>query len=302
MCRVSSLVSRRAAAALLGAAATLRPHVAEATQAATQAAQLLSLPAGSRARALLESKLRPPIKSLPRRTMSMPFAVKLMRTSYQVADDMDFMPMDVFQKRFFSFRQEEWEPYHSSLPRVTQGELSDPGYFDFISFAQYATIAAGMRDAVQVFEERVDADGMVQVVSRPQDLADNAALPSAHATRVGDVLLDFIIEDHPEYVPRPRRGLSEAELLIAVQRLLDCFEIGGYMLSSRVTLLPRGVEVALVAPASIWSQQVLSLRGDLVNDFESKVICAWLRAAGLPARSSTRVEKGIEVVHTFSWM
>ena len=81
---------------------------------------------------------------------------------------------------------------------------------------------------------------MVQVVSRPRDLADNAALPNEHATRVGDVLLDFIIEDHPEYVPRPRRGLSEAELLIAVQRLLDCFEIGGYMLSSRVILLPRG--------------------------------------------------------------
>lgn len=264
-------VSRRTATVLLGAATVLsgRPRVAEAE--ASPAAQLQALPAGTRARELLEAKLRPRVKALPRREVSQGFAVKLMRTSYQTTDDMDFVPMDQFQKDQFLFRQDEWEPYRSSLPRVAQGELSDPAYLDFISFVQYATISAGMRDAPQFFEERFDAEGTLRVVSRPRALADNAALPGAHASRVGDALLAQILEDHPDYVPKPRRGLTEADALFGVQRLVDIFEIGGYMLSSRVTPRPSGFEVALVAPATLWSQQVLSVRGDLANDFEAKV-------------------------------
>ena len=63
-----------------------------------------------------------------------------MRTSYKVADELDFVPMNEFQKDFFLLRQTEWDPYRKQLPKVTQGDLADPNYFDFISFAQYATI------------------------------------------------------------------------------------------------------------------------------------------------------------------
>ncbi len=38
--------------------------------------------------------------------------------------------------------------------QVRQGELGDPLYFDFIAFAQYATICAAFGAAPQVFQAR----------------------------------------------------------------------------------------------------------------------------------------------------
>jgi hypothetical protein len=38
---------------------------------------------------------------------------------------------------------------------VKQGDLADPRYFDFISFAQYATISNSMENGKLLFVERV---------------------------------------------------------------------------------------------------------------------------------------------------
>ena len=38
------------------------------------------------------------------------------------------------------------------MPQVRQGELSDPLYFDFISFAQYATVCQELARPRQVFK------------------------------------------------------------------------------------------------------------------------------------------------------
>lgn len=81
----------------------------------------------------------------------------------QVTDELDFVAMNKFQKDFFLFRQLEWERYRESYPSVQQGDLSDPAYFDFISFCQHATVASEMRSGSQVFEELVDAEGTSQV-------------------------------------------------------------------------------------------------------------------------------------------
>ncbi len=57
-----------------------------------------------------------------------------------------------------------------------------------------------------------------------------------------------------------------------------------------------------MAPATLWSAQVLKARGDTpTNDFEVKVVLAFLRRCGVPASSSTRFDKGTEVTHTFKW-
>ncbi len=43
----------------------------------------------------------------------------------------------------------------NNLPlQVRQGELGDPLYFDFIAFAQYATICAAFAAAPQIFQVR----------------------------------------------------------------------------------------------------------------------------------------------------
>ena len=47
---------------------------------------------------MIEASMRPKIRALPRRRLEQDFAVLLMRTSYAVADELDFMPMDEFQK------------------------------------------------------------------------------------------------------------------------------------------------------------------------------------------------------------
>lgn len=73
--------------------------------------------------------------------------------------------------------------------RIKQGDLTDPDYFDFISFAQYATIAMTMRNGRDIFEEKVGAEGDRRTVQRDPDLMDNARLPEEHERRVGEKLL-----------------------------------------------------------------------------------------------------------------
>jgi hypothetical protein len=43
--------------------------------------------------AYLERRKRPPPVGIPRKRMELPFAVCLMRSSYAVSDDLDFVPM-----------------------------------------------------------------------------------------------------------------------------------------------------------------------------------------------------------------
>ena len=80
----------------------------------------------------MERKSRPDHVGVPRKRMELTFSVQLMRQSYAVVDDLDFVPMDEFQKDFFLFRQDEWEDYKGYHPTVMQGDLADPLYFDFI--------------------------------------------------------------------------------------------------------------------------------------------------------------------------
>jgi len=238
-------------------------------------------------------------RSLPRRRIDIDFAVLLMRTSYATADELDFMPMDEFQKRQFLLRQDDWEGYRQPLPPVKQGDISDPNYFDFMSYCQYATIAAGMRDGRVVFEELIDANGTSVVVARDPALPrDNARLPALLSLRVGDKILDAIAERYPGLAPTVELRPSRAALLEGVKALAQVFEYNNYLLSARLEPSERGFQLSAIAPATVWSQQVLSLRGDLANDFEAKAIAAYLRRCAVDASYTTRYE-GSEVVHIF---
>lgn len=89
-----------------------------------------------------------------RRALNQSFAVLLMRASYEAVDQLDFLPMDTFQKNFWLLRQSETESYslqYSPLKART-GDLTDPLYFDFIAFSQYATIGNEIPKGQQVSE------------------------------------------------------------------------------------------------------------------------------------------------------
>lgn len=263
------------------------------------------LPEGSRGALLLEASLRPKPRALPRRRINLDFAVLLMRSSYAVADELDFVPMDEFQRSQFLFRQGEWDEYRKVLP-VQQGDLSDPAYFDFISFVQHATMAQSMRTGRLVFEEAQNAEGDTVVVNRRANASlpqSNKDLPAAHASRVGVRLLEWMDATFPTLAPRVPREPTAAALLDGVGKIAAILEIEDYALSVRAAPLPSGLELALVAPANLWSGQVLRLRGDEpANDFECKAVVQYLARCGVPATYETRLQKGgTEVVHSFRW-
>ena len=158
--------------------------------------------------------------------------------------------------------------------------LSEPAYFDFTSYVQYATIAAVMRDARMVFEELIDANGTSVLVSRDPALADDSLLPARHSQRVGDAVLAWIDERYTKISPKVPRVLTAAAVCEGVQAILDIYEINGFMLLSKLEPREHGVKITLVAPATLWSQTMLRNRRDLANDFEAKtvgdVLSCWL--------------------------
>ena len=95
-------------------------------------------------------------------------------------------PQEEFQVKFWKLRQAEWQGYTVQLAplTVTQGDLSAPAYFDFISASQWAAAAAAMPSGRQLFEEYCEECGEgggegSRIVSRDPELQDNALLPGA---------------------------------------------------------------------------------------------------------------------------
>lgn len=115
----------------------------------------------------------------------------------------------------------EYEPYIQALGQgvVQQGDLTDPYYFDFISFAQYQTIQREIsNDPPSVFIEKQpveDSNGIQQfsdiVVKRDPSIR-NDMLPAEHARRVGASIIDrfdTIYQDTPLALPNQMRKEGE---------------------------------------------------------------------------------------------
>ena len=253
-------------------------------------------------------KARPkPYQGL-RSRMDKEFAVLLMRSSYNVADELDFVPMDQFQKEFFFIRQSEWEEYYNFFPKLglIQGDLTDPKYFDFISYAQYLTLDKEMKNGKQVFEELVNANGESQIVRRNPLYSDNSLLPSEHSKRVGNKILDYMLERPTNIAPVIEIGDDVDNLLDNIQRILDIFLITRYF-NNNATLVPITANklqfvVRVDTPVNIWSHKLLTTfdKTKLQNDFECKAILAYLDRCGYEnSRYSTTFTKGSLIEYTF---
>jgi hypothetical protein len=212
---------------------------------------------GAMAKRALRSK--PP--KILRRKLAMDFAVLLMRSSYNALDKLDCVAMvsmcskinvlpfvivlltctaqhndgtctqkDQFQRDFFLIRRSDYEPYIQALGPgvVQQGDLTDPNYFDFISFAQYHTINREItKDPPFVFEEQQPIDQgedqpqvFVPVVIRRDPTLTNAMLGPEHNRMVGSEILDKLEETFgntdsaiPKIVPGSRPDPGESSLL-----------------------------------------------------------------------------------------
>mmetsp|Transcript_30730 Transcript_30730/g.60828 ORF Transcript_30730/g.60828 Transcript_30730/m.60828 type:complete len:463 (+) Transcript_30730:11-1399(+) len=208
---------------------------------------------------------------LLRPKLAIDFAVSLMRASYNVLDELDCVPMDQFQRDFFLIRQAEYQTYVDGLGgfgTVSQGDLTDPNYFDFISFAQYSAISRDVNDdpLPVVFTEQQLAPSLSPpsegdknspfvvgssevsrfvdvVVRRDPNLLDNRLLPIEHSKRVGDRILQRIedifgrtasaLPDLGSLGTRPDPQL----VLAALKQLVNVFLLSGFALDGSAEMM-----------------------------------------------------------------
>jgi hypothetical protein len=107
---------------------------------------------------------------------------------------------DEFQVKFWKLRQAEYSPYTLQYSPIVirQGQLTDPLYFDFINYTQYALLAKEMPKGRQVFEEFCEIEeecpeDRKRVVRRDQALSDNKLLPSYMEVGIGDKMYSGLV-------------------------------------------------------------------------------------------------------------
>lgn len=238
--------------------------------------------------AQLNRRLRAKPPKVLRPKLDKDFAVLLMRSSYNILDELDVVAMDQFQRDFFLIRQAEYQTYVNLLGAgfVQQGDLTDPYYFDFINFAQYKAINREITmDPAFVFEEKQPVEvpeGEPQkfeskVIRRDPSLT-NEMLPIEHSTRVGKRILERFDTNFggtksglPEF---EGRRPSTLELQAALDQLVKLFLVNGFAWDGKTSLVSESSNgkvqfcLSLTSPATIWGGQSLqSERCSLQNDF-----------------------------------
>jgi len=263
--------------------------------------------------AQIERRRRKTPPKLLRPSLNLNFAVLLMRSSYNAMDELDCVAMDQFQRDFFFIRQAEYLPYTTLLGPglVKQGDLTDPYYFDFISFAQYATIYRDITiDPPRVFEEQqpvIVGEGeeerqefISKVIRRDPALLDNSMLPKRHDELVGSMILDRLNELFAETtsaIPSLDSQSTAQNALASLKQLVNLYLINGFAFDGIVELKKEGpnsgisgsqFDITLTAPANIWSGQALQLKKAFpANDFVLKTAKVFLKRAGYNVSSSS---------------
>lgn len=229
----------------------------------------------------------------PRKSLNRTFAVLLMRSAYDAADDLDFVAMDKFQGRFWKLRQSEVEPYtlqYRSL-KVKYGDLTDPLYFDFISFAQFATISDEMRKGELVFEERNGAFGELRTVRRDASVLDNSQLPMAFTKKAGNLIYERLLEGFEGETfkaPRPCPANSDSlQLIEGINQILQLFVDQGYALKANLEEIKSEkssndlkLRIRLIGCSTLWGMQTLASRRALIlTNFDSLAVKSFIEAS-----------------------
>jgi len=176
---------------------------------------------------------RPKPIRIPRTFLFLQFAVLLMRSCYNTVDDLDFFPMNQFQKDFFLLRQDEWEKYIKEND-VKQGDLTNALYFDFISSAQFASITQSIQGAKQIFEETSGVENDKHVIQRDPMLKDDNLLAPRFFMRSGEKMYDGLLAnftDDSNYVKPPLPSSPNApfsEVLKSFNSIYQIFQNNGY--------------------------------------------------------------------------
>mmetsp|Transcript_33174 Transcript_33174/g.66927 ORF Transcript_33174/g.66927 Transcript_33174/m.66927 type:complete len:396 (-) Transcript_33174:38-1225(-) len=273
--------------------------------------------------ARFERSMRKKPPKVLRNKLNQDFAVLLMRSSYNALDELDCVAMDQFQRDFFLIRSAEYLPYIDTLGpgAVKQGDLQDPYYFDFISFAQYATIDREMMDPPIVFQEQQPVEvgeGEPQkfVPNVVRRTVDTKLLPIKHSEAVGNKILNRlndIFSGTEAAIPTMKPGSQpDSELVLkALKQLVVLFVINGFAFDGNAVISKAGKSlgsgggteftVTLTSPATLWSGQALQLRRSKVtNDYFQKTARALLSRAGYDLSNATIKYNENQEITTFT--
>lgn len=235
---------------------------------------------------------------LARKTLDQDFAVLLMRAGYNVVDALDFVPMDEFQAQFFEIRSSEWEKFIQDNLGMRQGIITDPRYFDFISYAQMLTVQFFIREPRIVFQERYgDENGNfgTRVVRRdlnrldtPQDILD------AWRCDVGKRIYQRMLDTARR--PQPVASGNVEAISRGIASIYDYLELAGFclqikLLTSRETTGVAVVRVEMIAPCILWGSKALRRRRSIPNDYDCFAVEAFCHSSGANAKYSTLFSK-----------
>jgi hypothetical protein len=223
--------------------------------------------------------------------LSLEFAVQLMRSSYAVTDELDIIPMNQFQRDFFLLRSAEYEPYVKSLGFVNPGDLTDPNYFDFISFAQYLTINRAISSPETIFEELQPVEvpeGQPQqfrnVLVR-RTIPDELLIPTFD-NRVGTSILNYLETKYADTDVAIPKG-SNNNLEQSLEQLLKLFVLNGFAWDAKVERNDKQWMLEIQSPATLWGSTCLS-GSPLQNDFVLKTAKQLVQTLGYTVASSSR--------------
>ena len=237
----------------------------------------------------------------PRSRVATPFAVLLLRSSYETTDELDFVPMDKFQSIWWNRRGEEQERYTSLIVplRATQGDVGDPLYFDFLCFVQLLVVGELMKRGKQVFTELTGAEGEARVVRRSQELGDNALLPDAYGRLVGDKIFTRLrdgFEEFPSFGgPQACTARDFGCLADGVKAICGCFESNGFAFSLRLVAADEAAKqlhIHAEGGATLFAMaELANRRAAPLPTFLEYALLAFMRASGVQAAASTRLSR-----------
>jgi hypothetical protein len=335
--RISSMTRRNAVTA---SASIMLPSFMGSIPRANAISPLTSAELDQWPNRLERQLFRPkPTVNLLRPKLNLDFAVFLMRSSYNALDELDCVAMDQFQRDFFLFRQSEYAFYTQHLGGqggiVQQGMLQDPYYFDFISFAQYATIAREMsQNPPLLFEEQQpqptnpttddndDDTGLVEqrfvkaLVRRKDKYSNNDLLPQFHDEMVGTAIVQRFEGMYREsgssndnnnnnktlYSIELNSRPSVEVVLASLKLLIQLFVANGFALDGSATTTngTKTFVLTLQSPAILWSGKALQRRNcHPTNDFVRKAASALLQREGYQMINSSLKHTNTEEITTF---
>jgi hypothetical protein len=303
--RRRSILSALAAAALASVVQQQRPAsaLAASTTTTTTTTTLPTAPF---------SFIQPGPVAVPRRTLDLRFAVLLMRSLYDAVDSCDAIAMRDFQVSFWKRREAEVEGYAQLVSPLEprKGDLTDPLYFDFISYSQALAADAALKGhPPRVFEEEYDecelkpdqeeCPILTRVVRRDFPL-DDADLPGEFWRHAGDNIYGGLANGFRGEVFEGVPGLlspgAGADEVAAGFRALVGVLVGrGYALSAQVSSSSSSsssandndleLRVTLEGSATQWGSAALAARRTKVMTLhEAAALDGWLRASAAAAR------------------